>query len=245
MKIGITERGDPSIDFSWKNKIEKMDGTVIITKNLTDGLIDETRPYWNKIIFHISCTGYGGTIVEPNIPEYTHQLNQAYKLLVNGVPSEKIVIRVDPIIPTQKGLKLANEVIHKAYSMGFKRFRISMFDAYPHVRERMKNVGIDPPYGDSFYPTKYMIKNVNGMVKQLKATYKDISVESCAEETLFETEQIGCISEKDLKILNLDCSKTDAVGYQRTGCLCCSAKTELLSEKKRCPYKCMYCYWKD
>ncbi len=245
MKIGVTERGDPSIDFSWKNKIEKMDGAIIITKNLTDRLIDETSPYWNKIIFHISCTGYGSTIVEPNIPDYTHQLNQSYKLLSNGVPSEKIVIRVDPIIPTQKGLNLANKVIQKACSMGFKRFRISMFDAYPHIRERMKSVGVDPPYGDSFYPTKYMIKSVNDMVKQLKTTYKDISIESCAEKTLFETEQIGCVSEKDLKILNLDCSKIDAVGYQRTGCLCCSAKTELLSEKKRCPYKCMYCYWKD
>ena len=34
-------------------------------------------------------------------------------------------------------------------------------------------------------------------------------------------------------------------GFQRHGCLCCSAKTELLRKKERCPYQCMYCYWKE
>ena len=41
MRIGITERGDPSIDYSWKDKIGNMDGTIIITKNLTDKLIGQ------------------------------------------------------------------------------------------------------------------------------------------------------------------------------------------------------------
>ena len=39
MKIGITERGDASIDYSWVNKLDKVDGAIIITKNLTDKFI--------------------------------------------------------------------------------------------------------------------------------------------------------------------------------------------------------------
>ena len=40
MNIGITERGDPSIDFSWVEQMEKMDGVILITKNLTDAVIE-------------------------------------------------------------------------------------------------------------------------------------------------------------------------------------------------------------
>lgn len=40
MKIGVTERGDPSIDFTWTKKLDKMDGAILITKNLTDKVIE-------------------------------------------------------------------------------------------------------------------------------------------------------------------------------------------------------------
>ena len=110
IKIGVTERGDPSLDFSWVEKMEKMDGTILITKNLTDKVIEASKPYLNKIIFHVSCTGYGGTVIEPNIPEFQVQLNQAKKLLQMGVDVNKIVIRIDPIIPTTKGISIAGKV---------------------------------------------------------------------------------------------------------------------------------------
>lgn len=246
MKIGITERGDPSIDFTWVDKIADMDGTVIITKNLTDKVIDMAKPFLDKIVFHVSCTGYGGTKIEPNIPNYKTQINNAIKLLELGVPAERVVIRVDPIIPTPKGLQKAKNVIEYAYKMNFRRFRVSLMDAYPHVRERFKETfGTDAPYGDLFSAPKPMVDAANALFRNMKETYKDISIESCAENTLVETERIGCISEKDLALLGLDVSTADSVGYQRKGCLCCSSKRELLSEKKQCPYKCLYCYWKN
>lgn len=245
MKIGVTERGDPSLDFSWVEKSEKMDGVILITKNLTDRVMTEAQKNIDKYIFHISCTGYGGTIVEPNIPDFKHQLQQAKKLVDMGVDINRIVVRVDPIIPTDKGLKVALKVFSNAHDMGFRRFRMSVLDAYPHVRERMRANGIEPPYGNMFSPTNRMFDDVNSLVKQLKNMYPDSSFESCAEGKLTETEQIGCVSEKDLKILGIKFDTIDSTGYQRKGCLCCSAKTELLANKKRCPYKCMYCYWKN
>lgn len=245
MKIGVTERGDPSIDFTWLDKIGEMDGTVLITKNLTDKLIDAAKPYIDKIVFHVTCTGYGGTVVEPNIPEYKTQIANATKLLELGVPVSRVVIRVDPIIPTKKGLQRAKDVIDHAYTQGFRRFRVSLMDAYPHVRKRFKELGIDPPYGEYFFAHYNMIADANALFRTLKQTYGDISIESCAEKTLTETECIGCISEKDLGLLGLDTSTADEVGYQRKGCLCCSSKKELLAEKKQCPYKCVYCYWKN
>ena len=34
MIIGITESGDPSIDFSWTSKVDNCDGVILITKNV-------------------------------------------------------------------------------------------------------------------------------------------------------------------------------------------------------------------
>ena len=245
MRIGITERGDPSIDFSWIEGIDEMDGTILITKNLTDRVISWVKPYLNKTIFHISCTGYGGTVLEPNIPKFKEQLKQAKKLLNMKVPSDRVVIRVDPIIPTKKGIERARTVIETAIPMGFNRFRISVIDMYPHVRERFTKANLALPYGDKFSAPAYMFEDVDNMVKQLKEQYPEISIESCAEGKLKETIQSGCVGKKDIELLGLSAENVDEEGYQRKGCMCCSAKTELLSKKSQCPYKCLYCYWKS
>lgn len=58
--------------------------------------------------------------------------------------------------------------------------------------------------------------------------------------------ECGCISEQDLKILELNIPDKISVNMQnRNGCLCLSCKTELLTEKVQCPHKCIYCYWKN
>lgn len=244
MKIGITERGDPSIDFSWTEKIDEMDGIILISKNYTDELIKEVQKNLDKFIFHVTCTGFGGTVLEPNIPNFRQQLHQAKKLLDLGVANDKIVIRIDPIIPTEKGLRTATMVFLYALHLGFRRFRISLIDMYPHVRERMKCLGIEPPYGEHFAPTQKMIEDTDSIFRQLKTFHPDMSIESCAEGKLKEATPLGCVSEKDIKLLGIEYDSIDNAGYQRKKCLCCSAKTELLSNKKQCPYKCLYCFWK-
>lgn len=245
MKIGITERGDPSIDFSWVPKMEKMDGVILITKNLTDAVIAAAKPYLSKMIFHVTCTGMGGTTIEPNIPPYLWQLEQARMLHKMGVDMERIVIRIDPIVPTLKGLETARKVFEAAYRKGFRRFRISLLDCYPHVRQRFAEHHIPAPYGsEHFTPLNKMFEDADAMVKLLKENYPDICIESCAEPNLKETEKTGCVSKKDLQLLGLCLEDVDQTGYQRKNCLCCSAKTELLTEKKQCPYGCLYCYWK-
>lgn len=36
MKIGVTERGDAGIDFSWKDKSHTVDGMILITKAINN-----------------------------------------------------------------------------------------------------------------------------------------------------------------------------------------------------------------
>lgn len=121
MVIGITESGDPSLDFSWTNKVDDCNGVILITKNVSDELISQIMKHKDKIILHATCTGMGGTIIEPYVSTYEHQLAQVSKLLAAGFPKDRVIIRIDPIIPTTEGLCIAQRVIDAS---PVKHFRI-------------------------------------------------------------------------------------------------------------------------
>lgn len=247
MKIGITEAGDAGLDLSWKDKLDNYDSAILITKHVTDKFIDAVLPFKDKVIIHATCTGFGNTAIEPNVPDPETQLNQIDKLIARNFPRENIVIRIDPIIPNKKGLAAACKVFIEAYKRNHRRFRVSILDMYPHARERFRKAGLKLPYGDYFTASDNMFKEADRMFESLKITMPDITIESCAEDKLNIPEKIGCLSKKDLDLMhiNYDINNIDNAGYQRKSCLCCSAKTELLNNKKPCAHKCLYCYWKD
>lgn len=67
IKIGITERGDAALDFSWYDKLSTVSGAILITKNITDEFIHRVmQAYQNgyKLIIHATCTGWGQSIIE-------------------------------------------------------------------------------------------------------------------------------------------------------------------------------------
>lgn len=244
-RIGITEAGDASLDYSWIKKLESCTGVILITKNITDKFIDEvTNPSrMNKIIIHATCTGMGDTIIEPNVPYYKTQLAQVRKLINRGFPEERIIIRVDPIVPTEKGLQTAQKVFDES---PIKRFRFSVLDMYPHARNRFKAAGVPLPYGENRFqasPAQFV-----AMKKWLENQPADYTFECCAETWFSDipnVKAVGCVSENDLHKLNISTTTPFATGMQRSTCLCLSCKTELLSNKKRCAHGCLYCYWKD
>lgn len=67
-KIGITEAGDAGLDLSWEDKLQNVDRAVLITKNITPEFIKLVIRNKDKLIVHTTITGYGGTIIEPNVP---------------------------------------------------------------------------------------------------------------------------------------------------------------------------------
>lgn len=109
MLIGITERGDAGVDFSWEDPIRnhEVDAAVLITKCITQKFLEKVLKLHQegyKIIVHATCTGYGGTELEPNVPNFTTQLTMIKMLLDDGFPAEQIVLRIDPIFPTVNGM---------------------------------------------------------------------------------------------------------------------------------------------
>ena len=242
MKIGITERGDAGRDLSWSSKMDSVDGAVIISKSLTDELIDALLRYQSKVIFHNTCTGYGGSVLEPHVPLYQTNFRQLQKLIESGFDPARVVLRVDPIIPTPKGLDTFCSVVLDAPKQ-VERCRISVLDMYPHVRKRFLDSGLPDPYQGKFQASD---EQFDAVIKTIENRLGGRLFEVCNEPKLVHPNiiQSGCIAEADLNILEIDISKSKAGGYQRRGCLCLGNKTELLTQKHQCPNRCMYCYWK-
>lgn len=244
MKIGITERGDASIDYSWMEKMNTVDGAILITKNVTDEFINNVMQFKDIVILHATITGFGGTVIEPNVMMPSKSLKQITKLIESGFDKNHIVVRIDPVIPTPKGIITARDVIMAAYNIGLRRFRLSVIDMYPHVIERYNSLGIRLPF-DGFTASDAQFASLNKMLLELRQRFQYIAIESCAEPMLTATERIGCVSDRDAKIIGIDELPEPNENRQRSNCLCSSCKVELLNNKHRCPNKCLYCYWKD
>lgn len=248
MKIGITERGDAGINLGWVSKVNTVDGMVLITKNLTEMFCLQVLNLYNKgykIIVHCTCTGYGSSELEPNVPDYKTQLNSLKNMIDRGFPADHCVLRIDPIFPSEKGLNRVRDVLHYFMSLntGVTRIRISLVDEYRHVKERYRQRGWNPLYGDNFYPSYEQKKLVADVLNQYSFTY-----ELCAEDDFLKMlnngQIIGCISAKDLHIMGIPVEEMSINPQNRKGCHCLACKTELLTDRKPCPHGCVYCFWR-
>lgn len=239
-QVGITEAGDPAFHLEIFDNLKR--ANIIITKRLTDQLIDKLVENKDKVILHLTVTGMGGTKLEPFVPPLQTTLEKAVKLCEKGFPPEHIVIRIDPIIPTPKGVTNAINVIHDfvKYLPDIKRYRWSSLDMYQHVKDRFTSIGAKVPYESFHAPQNY----INGLYSMLEGIAKvnELELEACAEIN----QNSPCVSQKDLDILGITDIELVGSAEQRKGCHCPANKTELIKGKPtRCPNSCLYCFWKE
>ena len=254
IKIGVTEQGDAALDFSWFNKLEmgEVNGAVLITKNLSTHFIGKVMEAFSKgykIVVHCTCTGLGGSIIEPYVPLYTNQLKMLKNLIDCGFPRENCVLRIDPIIPTKNGLEAVNNVLSLAFDLGILpsvKVRVSILDEYLHVKARLRNMpGCAPFYdGDRFQANEEEMRAVINILAGYNIKYY-----TCAEPLLIKLApelfiEEGCVSSSDAKVFGLDLKSENLNPQGRRGCKCLGCKTELLtSGRHRCLHQCAYCYW--
>lgn len=248
--IGITERGDAGINLAWSQKLCTVNGAVLITKNITKNFRNEVLKKYSeghKLIVHCTCTGYGHTPLEPNVPNYKEQLNNLKELIDMGFPADRCVLRIDPIFPTEKGLNRVKETLNYFMSLNTRvtRIRVSIVDEYKHVKKRYRQLGWNPIYGDAFGPSVEQIKAVADVLAQ----FPQYTFETCAENKLADITANcrvqGCISNVDLWLMGLSEVNLSENPQNRVDCHCLSCKTELLTERKQCPHQCVYCFWKQ
>lgn len=102
-QVGITEAGEIAFNLEAFDNLKK--ANIIITKRLTDKLIDKLIEFKSKCILHLTITGMGGTKLEPLVPSLEISKQKFDLLISKGFPVKQVVLRIDPIIPTPKGFK--------------------------------------------------------------------------------------------------------------------------------------------
>lgn len=196
-RIGTTESGEIAYNLDAFDRLYK--GNIIITKRLTDKLINKLIGNSDKIIFHCCVTGMGSTRIEPFVPTPQKTLEKLHKLLDGGFPTSHIVLRIDPIVPTRKGVETAMGVLRLFRGLGIKRVRISFLDNYKHVRERFKEIGVELYNGEFHAPLKERLKCLTA-IKYCAEECGYETVEACGEPGI---DSIPCLSQKDIDILGL------------------------------------------
>ena len=236
--IGITEASEVAFDLSVFERL--YDGNIIITKRLTDKLIEKLIENKEKCILHLTCTGMGGSKIEPFVPTLEQTFDKFRKLIEGGFPIEQFVLRIDPIVPTDKGWKTVEHVIDTFKDSGVKRVRFSVLDMYKHVKDRFNENGFPIPY-DTFHAPLDKRLEIRDKLVELGKKY-GFDVEACGEPGIVS---ITCLSQKDIDILGLtDKITLEGSKGQRKSCLCPANKKELLKGKPtRCLNDCVYCFW--
>ncbi len=263
-KIATTETYEPAYCIKdWIKRSDEFDFVLFITKNLTPEIIDIfTNPQskWSYInkpgIIHITCTGWGGTIIEPRVASLDTTKHRIMKLLSAGYPIERLVMRCDPIILTRDGLDKFKQVCEVAEELKINRIRCSIMQLYKHVLERFNKNSefekeINTLYNGKFIPDAIQNSQLYKIIKDIKNQFPNICFESCATNLLTQLcdfESCGCVSEKDLIINKIDANSLNLPkSTQRQNCMCLM-KHQLIPggyNKGRCPNECIYCYLKD
>lgn len=238
--IGIVENTDPCFHLEIFDNLYL--GNIIITKRLTDKLIEKLVENKDKCILHFTITGFGNTKVEPFVPSVEQSFDKFQKLINCGFPIEQFVLRIDPIIPTDKGINTALHVIDIFKDSGVKRVRFSVLDMYKHVKERFAENGLPIPYNTFHAPLEKRLE-IRDRLVELGNQY-GFEVEACGEPGI---ESVSCLSQKDIDILGLtDKIKLEGNKGQRKSCSCPANKTQLYKNKmEHCQHGCLYCYIKD
>jgi len=253
--FGITETGDPCFVPDWDLRLRE--ANIIISKELTEEMIEKLIQHKDRIIFHHTVTGLGGSIFEPNVNRYEIEMNRFRMLIHGGFPLSHYVLRIDPIIPyyeetfddirnVLEGWKANMKVEPYLRGKGPLRCRFSILDGYNHVKDRFKAAGL--PYVDEFVKFTAPI-DMFKKVENFLEPYKDSFIfECCGERDVFKDfiQPIGCASYKDVEILGLNPSDYIFTSdKQRAFCHCLPKKQILGIKPERCKHQCLYCFWKD
>jgi DNA repair photolyase len=239
MKIGITERGDAALHrLVWSQKRDSVDGLVLITKDPAT-LLSKVDNF-DKCIVHCTITGWGETPLEPYVPSLVKSM-KAYDKLVDLLGPERVVLRVDPIVPVPMGFGFAKGIVSSARG----RVRISFLDLYKHVWDRIR---INYPALATELAERYAGQK-HGALHKRQATLEklqkltDRKIEVCGEPGI---ECSGCVSSTDLEVLGLATPFAELTeeSKQRAACSCLAVKTELLENRNQCSHSCLYCYWR-
>lgn len=243
--IGVTERGDAALDLSWEDWVFVQKRPAILISKDPLKLFDEVASMVDKhgfqpnAIVHCTITGFGGTKIEPNVPS-TDVSFKGYCKFIDMLGKDRVVLRCDPIIPTEQCVEFAaSKVMSKALGT---RIRFSFLDMYSHVKQRFIDAGIDmSKLGVKDGSLHADLDSRLNLIQLMKKHVDDPQLLSACGEPGIQSEP--CVSKRDCDILGVELMQSSF--KQRFACHCAANKTELLKTRGQCKHGCLYCYWKN
>lgn len=213
---------------------------VVYTKNLTDEIKGLLLKHRAQTVLHLTITGWGGTMLEPGVPFPDTQIEAMHRLIHAGYPSERITVRLDPIIPNFDGVETAKNVLSKLpttipvissilqmYDRHAKLFNMFGIDKNQYSVKSGKSTFISKDQATKIYsyinPARWHKVSVCGHPYEIQGAIHD-----------------GCINKKTLELLSLPLVET--LTRQRPGCKCIGRKHQLLNYQHTCTHGCLYCY---
>lgn len=249
-EIGINNGGDASSDLTIFDRLRPL-FNIIITRDLRNpefqSLLLEHK---DIIILHYVVTGWGGTPMEPFTPSIQGSFQLLQNLISQGFPVEQVVLRIDPIIPNEAGLKALKLVLQLYSRTSIKRVRYKMFLHSNELMQRQSWFQVctfvqNPYYSEThnkvfFSASEFQRKAVYNILKDFEWVF---TFESCDRLDVRQTSHAtGCISMKDLRIIGIpDIDVLETLKDNRN-CRCPINKRELMPNRTtQCALKCAHC----
>ena len=173
---------------------EKVHTLVVWTKNprnmITPGKLKEVLSSYSQLYVHLTITGLGNTILEPNIPEWKNAVKMLPNLVELVKGPERITWRFDPLIEVET-----------------ERTRLSNYELFPEIAEQIKEHGITKCKTSWVVPYKKVIRRLDK---------KDIKLNILLQnERLKQAEELETLAEK----YGFDLSYCSMKGFSRSHCI--------------------------
>lgn len=249
-RIGITDQYDASLDLSVFDRLCPL-MNIIITRDISNVQFRYLLiKHQKNIILHLVISGWGGTPVEPNVPNIAQTYGYLKSLLMEGFDPSHIVFRIDPIIPTEAGLELLQKMLNPLTDFPVTRLRYKILTQNDNVVNRQSWFQACFFVGNPYYSEKHQ-KVFYGAPEWLRKRIYAIldkyawkfSIESCDRyDTSDNPHNLACISHRDFRALGY--MEVD-VKFTYTNKSRCHCPTNRVSLQKptitQCPLRCTHC----
>ena len=166
--ISYWESGDPTLEINnLKSKLTEIN--IIRTKVLNDNFVRFLLENKNKIFLHLTLTGMGQTMFEPNIPTVRNIFRQLQTLIINGFNPKQILVIVNPVLQNDNGLKAIQLLLklfseYKELRLRYMRFNILQYRNDKDGKPMISNYNI---------VGRYDIKRLQNFLKKSDYFYKE------------------------------------------------------------------------
>lgn len=234
LQIGITDTGDAGFQLDWAQRMDQVHGAILITRVLTPEFLQALTPFPARVLIHVACSGYGGTVLEPNIPSLSWTRGR-YTTLVETIRPEQTVLRLSPIIPTPRGLSVAETVLKAFGDSPVQRVRYRCLELFPGVVARLQAARLSDPYEGAAGPRPGQLLALHALLARWEQRFQ---FESCAEP---DDRAVGCLSTRDAEPLGFDPGALTPGSPVRRFCRCPANRVELLAAPSKCGQACLHC----